>query len=418
MFMKKKSKDSKETTKGKNNKKITLLIVSIVILLICAIVLGTCLYFNSDGNLSKKDEKIVKDELILESGEKVPKVDDFALKDDILSSESEIKYTKMSKNDEDDDNYDLRKVTIYLDKDNNEVSKDVAYEDDKLKDDYIEQEIVYSTGTYKVEIKDNEKIYTSKLVVQDTTKPVLTLKPVEVEESTEIKIDDFITSCKDNSREECLYEFVMHNEENDTYEKIDNIDKNIGERDIYIKAKDTSNNEVIEKTTLKVNKKPEEPKPTTSNSGSSNKTTSSGSTTKKPSSNGSSSSKGSSSSSGSTSKPATNSCGSKGYTYSQSVAYAFWGCNGSEPAGGLTSKINDELFGPAGTKELNACKAHFGNNDCSDWVNIIPILDNATGKVVGYYAKFQMEYGDWDNLQIVGTGYMLPGRVIMTSKSY
>ena len=406
--------------------------VVVIILMVLAIVIGAvtlwCVKNNENKVITEPTE--VRSVLTAETGSPVPEVGDYFKHLNGKSEDFTITYLN---NDEEIEKRDeLFTATYYVDAEGNEVKRDDAFESsdteesEVLKDGYKEVVVLKGTYNYTVTIQnknDNKEVYVTKLQLEDTKAPILKVKDATITEGDNVDATNFFERCDDNSREACNTPYFVKEvktEDGTTYEKTE-LDKSVGEHEVLLRAEDASGNvsEVV-KAKLTVNKKPEEPKPATSNSGSSNKTTSSGSSsTKKPSNNGSSSSSsGSSSNSGSTSKPATNACGSKGYTYSQSVAYAFWGCNGSEPAGGLTSKINDELFGPAGEKELNACNSHFGNHDCSDWVNIIPILDNATGKVVGYYAKFQMEYGGWDNLQIVGTGYMLPGRVVMTSKSY
>ena len=352
-------KNKKEKNTKKSKKKIVLTII-IVIILISAVI-GIILLNKNKSNkkVEPKETIILNDNLKFEINSEV----------NLLSLISDDNKVKIISEDELIDTSTLGEKDIYI--------------------------------KYVVEGKEQEKKITINIV--DTQTPQIEYnKELSTEVGTKLDLLKDVT-VTDNSKEEIKA----------TIEGEYDFNKE-GTYNLKYVAIDSSNNKIEESFVLKVVKK--EKTNNTSNNSNSNTNSSSGNSN---SNNTSSNNSKPNNSSGTTSTPKpSNTCGSKGYTYSQSVAYAFWGCNGSEPVGGMTSKINDELFGPAGTKELNACKAHFGNNDCSDWVNIIPILDNATGKVVGYYAKFQMEYGDWDNLQIVGTGYMLPGRVVMTSKSY
>ena len=411
--------------------------VVVIILMVLAIVIGAvtlwCVKNNENKVITEPTE--VRSVLTAETGSPVPEVSDYFKH--LNGSAEDFTITYLNDDEEIEKRDELFTATYYIDTEGNEVKKDDAFEssdteeNEVLKDGYKEVVVLKGTYSYTVTIQnknDEKEVYTTKLQLEDTKAPVLKVKDATITEGDNVDANSFFERCDDNSREACNTPYFVKEVKGEdgktTYEKTE-LDKSVGEHEVLLQASDASGNvsEVV-KAKLTVNKKPEEPKPTTSNSGSSNKTTSSGSTTKKPSSNGSSSSKGSSSSSGSTNKPATNSCGSKGYTYSQSVAYAFWGCNGSEPAGGMNSEIDNEFYRGAGARELNACNSHFGNTNCVDSINTMPIIDNATGKIVGYYVKFVMSYNEpisgdtWGNSRKVGEGYMLPGRVVMTSKKY
>ena len=429
----KKSKKNVILKEEKQKSKKTVVVITLMVL---AIVIGAvtlwCVKNNENKVVAEPTE--VRSVLTVETGSPVPEVSDYFKH--LNGSAEDFTITYLNDDEEIEKRDELFTATYYIDTEGNEVKKDDAFEssdteeNEVLKDGYKEVVVLKGTYSYTVTIQnknDEKEVYITKLQLEDTKAPVLKVKDATITEGDNVDATNFFERCDDNSREACNTPYFVKEvkgEDGTTYEKTE-LDKSVGEHEVLLQASDASGNvsEVV-KAKLTVNKKPEEPKPTTNNSGSSNKTTSSGSTTKKPSSNGSSSnsssSKGSGSSSGSTSKPATNACGSKGYNYDPSTAYAFWGCNGHEPAGGMSQQTNDDLWGAAGKKELNACNAHFGDDDCSDWIYTLPIVDNATHKVVGYYVQFKMFHGngDWGSETTVGTGYMLPGRVVMTSKSY
>lgn len=66
-----------------------------------------------------------------------------------------------------------------------------------------------AVGSYKVTITLNGKEYTSKILVIDKEPPVFALKDVTITEGDYYAINDFVTSCSDNSGKECVinYEF-------------------------------------------------------------------------------------------------------------------------------------------------------------------------------------------------------------------
>lgn len=64
-------------------------------------------------------------------------------------------------------------------------------------------------GIYDVKITDyiNNKIYKSKLRIVDTKPPVAKVKNLTIEETFDIKPEDFIEFCEDNSGKECIVNF-------------------------------------------------------------------------------------------------------------------------------------------------------------------------------------------------------------------
>lgn len=111
-----------------------------------------------------------------------------------------------------------------------------------LNNDKIEMQEKYrEIGNYKVIIVCANKKYESNLNVVDEEAPALELKELEIFKDDEYKIDDFITSCNDNSEKECLLSF----KEEYKYE-------DVGTYDITIIAKDESGNETLKTTKLKI----------------------------------------------------------------------------------------------------------------------------------------------------------------------
>ncbi len=112
-----------------------------------------------------------------------------------------------------------------------------------------EKTLATSLGEYPVTIRTeklNPKEYNVTLKVIDTTSPILELKEMTINEGKNFKINDFITSCKDNSKIECTYEYV------EDYSKI----SKPGEYTIKILAKDSVGNESeIKETKLTIKKK-------------------------------------------------------------------------------------------------------------------------------------------------------------------
>jgi hypothetical protein len=109
-------------------------------------------------------------------------------------------------------------------------------------------------GNYELIIEYEDIEYKSTIVVKDTKVPVLLLNPLTIKVGDTYDINKFVKSIEDYSEYEVFY----------TDEKMSNY-KNVGTYDIEIKVVDLSGNEVVEKTTLIIEKKAstEVNKPTT-----------------------------------------------------------------------------------------------------------------------------------------------------------
>ncbi len=96
-------------------------------------------------------------------------------------------------------------------------------------------------GKYDIVIKYRDKEYKSILNVTDTKSPDLVLKELVINEGEEYNIKDFITSCSDNSEEDCILSF----QDKYTY-------KEVGTYNITIIAKDESDNQTEMTTKLTI----------------------------------------------------------------------------------------------------------------------------------------------------------------------
>lgn len=140
----------------------------------------------------------------------------------------------------------------------------VKTENDSIK--YDENNLVdnkyVNVGEYKVTITINGKSYNSRIIVVDKEPPVFTVKDVIINEGEYYTINDFITSCVDNSGKECAYTF--ENSEQTKY-------SNPGTYTVSIYASDLSGNKAkSQNATLTINAKEKKvtPKPATCQYGS------------------------------------------------------------------------------------------------------------------------------------------------------
>lgn len=88
---------------------------------------------------------------------------------------------------------------------------------------------------YPFTITCNETVYRGTAKIVDTVKPEVTLKNVNVSLNNEVKPEDFIATCKDNTT--CSYEFVKEDELKQNITKA-------GTYEVPIKVKDEANNEI------------------------------------------------------------------------------------------------------------------------------------------------------------------------------
>lgn len=285
--MKKSKKNIKEDNikeekqKKKFNKKIVIPVVAIAVA--CISVPSYMVYKDKEAKRIAYQNKVIIRDKTIESGSKVPVLDDFVKKYGNLDKKSTVSFVNSNK---DVESKDLTTKTIYYDKDKKEVNDSDAQENGKLKDGYTSKTIVTGTGTYKVTIKNNKKTYTATLNVKDTKAPTFKTKDVTITEGDSVSIDNFIESCTDNSSTNCIYKYV-----DDKGNEIDDIDKAVGEHTIKLIAKDESGNKTeSQEAKLVVNAKPvEQPAPASTNTSSRTSTTRSSSTRRSTGSSGTSS---------------------------------------------------------------------------------------------------------------------------------
>ena len=146
-----------------SNKKKT--ITQIIIISICVVGIVACLlianYFNK--KLPKDAVIEMRDSVAVEVNSELP--------------DKTVFFTKLEKIDEENisinfDNVDLKKV-----------------------------------GDYELEVKVYRKKYKTVLKVVDTISPVLEVKNVNINEGDAYSANDFVSSCTDNSNEDCIIEF-------------------------------------------------------------------------------------------------------------------------------------------------------------------------------------------------------------------
>ena len=114
-------------------------------------------------------------------------------------------------------------------------------------DELYTSETLDKIGEYKVKIftSGEEKEY--KFNVYDKTNPEVSVKDVNITEGEEYKAEDFIETCTDNSKEECIVTIVN-----------DEVYSKEGEYEIKLSIKDSSDNAIEEKAMLKISKKNED----------------------------------------------------------------------------------------------------------------------------------------------------------------
>ena len=221
-----------------------ILILTGLIIVVC--IASICIWyfgFRNNQNLDKDDKKEnvlnIKNELVVEVGEELPQVSQFV--------ENNVKGNVFI-------NYDdsVETLITYYNSNNEEVSADEAIEYESLKKDYTSKEIVTSIGEFKVTLKYENKDYYSKLIVKDTTEPKLILKDINIKENENVDINNFVDSVTDNSRKEVTLSYVSALTD---YEKLEKLDLSIGEHDVFIEAKDNSDNKVVVQTKLTITKK-------------------------------------------------------------------------------------------------------------------------------------------------------------------
>lgn len=219
----------------KNKKAITVIVI--IIISIIGVTSYTLKKNNTKGLpvTSKKEttstakELTIKEKVIINIYDEVPNVEFF------LERKTDDKLTI---------NFEgITTEKIYYDNKNNIIEKEKAFKNNILKENYKEKEVISTIGEFNVIIKSENDEYHSTLIVLDKESPLLELKELNLKEGEKYTIEDFITSCEDNSKKEC--EIKYKDDKMGEYSKK-------GTYDIEIIAKDNSNNEITKKTKLKI----------------------------------------------------------------------------------------------------------------------------------------------------------------------
>ena len=420
---KEKQKNPEKTDKTKSRKKSSMKTSKKIIIVLAIIVLLVI----GGGSIYYINLVLIKDQIVLESGTSTKGLEQKFIEKRGNLEIKKIEYTNTNKNVK--NKKELATVEVYLDSKGNEVEKEKACtkKGTEKKSKYILKK-GYTKDTrlidvYKYDVKiiaKDGRVFKSKLVLKDTKAPKLIAKEsVEVTEGDEIKADMFLERYEDasNRAHGDMY-FVKEvkekaNSNKDTKKKkniekyeLTDEDKKVGEHELLVVVEDPSRHasEPV-KVKLIVKEKSQEPTEEIETNGDS--------------------SDGSHGRSGGNSGGNTggSACGSQGYArmtptsgmmISQSMLYAFWGCDGSDASfRPSVQAANIELGLGAGRIELDACNARHGY--CQDSSIPETVYDVATGKSVGMYAPFYMHIGDWVQ---VGEGYILPGRIVMTFRNY
>jgi hypothetical protein len=195
----------------------------IIVLLIAIIIIVLLVKGCTDNNKSKKpkspdeinsSEPVVVDSITVNLNQDIPKIEEFVKN-----------YSKVKK-DTDTITYDQTNLV------NNKYN---------------------SVGSYKVKITLNGVEYNSQIVVIDKEPPVFAVKDLTITEGDYYTINDFVTSCSDNSGKECILSYELPE-----YGKL----VSPGNYIISIVAADLSGNTAkIQKAKLVINAKPVTPKP-------------------------------------------------------------------------------------------------------------------------------------------------------------
>ena len=197
-----------------------LIIIVLVIAIIIAVLLVKGCTSNNNSKKPKSPEEInssepvVVDSITVNLNQEIPKIDEFVKN-----------YSKVKK-DTDTITYDQTNLV------NNKYN---------------------SVGSYKVLINLDGVEYNSQIVVIDKEAPVFAVKDVTITEGDYYTINDFVTSCADNSGKECILSYEVPE-----YGKL----TSPGNYTISIVAADLSGNTAaIQKAKLVINAKPVTPKP-------------------------------------------------------------------------------------------------------------------------------------------------------------
>lgn len=182
------------------NRNLKVIIVDGILLLVVLIAIILFVIFKPNYDTGAKDvyevnggKVFVKNDVVLPLGSKLPKMDDL------------VKYNKSE-----------GKIELYFE------------------DVLVTSETLDKIGVYKAIIKVDGEEYESLITVEDKDAPTLEVKDVTIKTRDKYSVKDFVSSCNDNSGEECILEFAT--KEMEDY-------KESGTYEIDIIAKDISGNE-------------------------------------------------------------------------------------------------------------------------------------------------------------------------------
>lgn len=145
---------------------------------------------------------------------------------------------------------------------NSDVTNDMFFrkiegiELDDIKIEYPKDYDNSKVGEYIVNINIDGKKYKSTLKIVDTERPLLNLKEIKINENQKYSAKDFVESCTDNSKEECIISFYESSLNSDGKTINYASYTNEGIYSIKISAKDKSGNETIKETKLNIGKNP------------------------------------------------------------------------------------------------------------------------------------------------------------------
>ncbi len=125
---------------------------------------------------------------------------------------------------------------------------------DDIEVNYPENFDISTPGVYEVSLVISKKTYITKLNVVDTIKPTLDIKELTIKEGEHYSARDFVTSCTDNSNNDCIIDYATAQDEEGNIIDYSSY-KTPGTYPIKIIAKDKSDNEIVKETTLIIENK-------------------------------------------------------------------------------------------------------------------------------------------------------------------
>ena len=125
---------------------------------------------------------------------------------------------------------------------------------DNIKIKYPDNYDISKVGSYNVKVNINNKDYDVTLNVIDTKKPELAVKNVSIKEGSTYTANDFVNSCSDNSKVDCIIEFYQDGVDEDGNDVDYSKFSSAGEYGVKISAKDESGNQMVEEAKLTISK--------------------------------------------------------------------------------------------------------------------------------------------------------------------